>query len=227
VPTVGPAEAKDDTAREPEVEKIMMMPKILSPPVEAELPKMTKAPATTPKRRRMASVLDAVKETTKALSPAPTKKIVEAIKVQAEAEARPSVPIKTKAAMSEDKAEQQTSDTSMTTGQDVMEKAKSPALEAPAEDVDYIFRHASGKKLSKEEILEARHYAQKLKYPKGALVFNGTNEDDFLYCLPDNKEISVCQEIAKSMGFPKLEEDLSVMTKDDLADSLAYNSIKV
>jgi hypothetical protein len=58
-------------------------------------------------------------------------------------------------------------------------------------------------------------------------VFNGTDEDDFLYCLPDNKEISVCQEIAKSMGFPKLEEGLSAMSKDDLADSLAYNSIKV
>jgi hypothetical protein len=58
-------------------------------------------------------------------------------------------------------------------------------------------------------------------------VFNGTNEDDFLYCIPDNKEIFVCQEIAKSMGFPKLEEGLSVMSKDDIADSLAYNSIKV
>jgi hypothetical protein len=58
-------------------------------------------------------------------------------------------------------------------------------------------------------------------------VFNGTNEDDFLYCLPDNKEISVCQEIAKSMGFLKLEEGLSAMSKDDLADSLAYNSINV
>jgi hypothetical protein len=58
-------------------------------------------------------------------------------------------------------------------------------------------------------------------------VFNGTNEDDFLYCLPDSKEISVCQEIAKSMGFPKLEEGLLVMSKDDLANSLAYNSIKV
>jgi hypothetical protein len=58
-------------------------------------------------------------------------------------------------------------------------------------------------------------------------VFNGTNEDDFLYCLPDNKEISVCREIAKSMGFPKLEEGLSAMSKDDLADSLAYNSINV
>jgi hypothetical protein len=58
-------------------------------------------------------------------------------------------------------------------------------------------------------------------------VFNGSNEDDFLYCLPDNKEISICQEITKSMGFLKLDECLSVMSKDDLADSLVYNSIKV
>jgi hypothetical protein len=225
VPTVGPAEAKDDTAREPEVEETMMMPKILSPPTEAELPKMTKAPATTPKRRRMASVLDAVKETTKALTPAATKEVSEAIKVQAEAEARPSVPTKTKATVPEDKAEQQTSDIGMAAGQDKLEKAKSLAPEAPAEDVDYIIRHASRKNLSQEEILEARHYAPKLKYPKGALVFNGTNEDDFLYCLSDNKEISVCQAIAKSIGFPKLEEGLSTMSKDDLVDSLAYNSI--
>jgi hypothetical protein len=67
----------------------------------------------------------------------------------------------------------------------------------------------------------------KIKISEGDLVFNDTNEDDFLYCLSDNKEISVCREIAKSMGFLKLEEGLSAMTKDDLADSLAYNSIKV
>jgi hypothetical protein len=81
--------------------------------------------------------------------------------------------------------------------------------------------------LSEEEVLEARHYARKLKYLKGALVFNDTNDDDFLYCLLDNKEISVCREIAKIMGFPKLEEGLSVLSKDEFADSLAYNSIKV
>jgi hypothetical protein len=63
---------------------------------------MQKIPATTPKRRRMANVLDAVIETTKALSPAP-KKIVEAMKVQAEAEAGPSVPIETKPAAPEEK----------------------------------------------------------------------------------------------------------------------------
>jgi hypothetical protein len=75
----------------------------------------------------------------------------------------------------------------MAAGQDMTEKAKSPSPEAPSEDVDYIVRYASRKKLSEEEILETRHYTQKLKYLKGALVFNGTNEDDFLYCLLDNK----------------------------------------
>jgi hypothetical protein len=216
VPTVGPAEARDDKAEEPQVEKVIKTPEILSPLTEADLPKMQKIPATTPKRRRMASVLDAVIETTKALSPAP-KKIVEATKVQAEAKAGPSVPTETKPATLEDK----------TAGQIVPEKTEAPAPEVPNEDVDYIIRHASGKKLSQEEILEARHYAQRLKYPKGALVFNGTNEDDFMYYLPDNKEISMCREIAKSMGFPKLEEGLLVMSKDELVDSLAYNSIKV
>jgi hypothetical protein len=107
------------------------------------------------------------------------------------------------------------------------EKAATPAPETPSEDLDYIIHHASGKRLSEEEIFEAKHYARELKYPKGALVFNGTDEDDFLYCLPDNKELSVCRAMTRSMGFPKLESDLYAMTKDDLADSLAYNSLKV
>jgi hypothetical protein len=54
---------------------------------------MQKGPAATPKRRRMGSVLDAVMETTKALTPTPIKKVAEVAKVQAEAEAGPAVPI--------------------------------------------------------------------------------------------------------------------------------------
>jgi hypothetical protein len=150
VPTE-PAEAKDDAAKEPKVEKIVKMPENLSPAAEAELPKVQKAFATTPKRRRMASVLDAVMETTKALTHAPIKKVAEVAKVQAEAEVGPSMPIKTKAVAFEDKAEQQTSDTGMAAGQDMMEKAKSPALEASAEDVVYIIRHASGKNFLKKK----------------------------------------------------------------------------
>jgi hypothetical protein len=79
VTTVGPTKAKDDAAKEPKLEKTVIMPEILSPQAGAELPKVPKAPAATPKMRRMASVLDAVMDTTKALTPAPTKKVVEVV----------------------------------------------------------------------------------------------------------------------------------------------------
>jgi hypothetical protein len=97
----------------------------------------------------------------------------------------------------------------------------------PQGDLDYIVRHASGKQLSSEQFAEVQHYAKELKYPRGSLVYGGNNEDDFLYCLPDSKEINVCREMMDNMGYPKLELDLFVMTKDQLANSLAYNSLKV
>jgi hypothetical protein len=123
------------------VERVIEMPEILSPPAATDLPKMHRAPVATPKRRRMASVLDAVIETTKALSPAPTKKIAEAAKAQAEAktgqaeaeatktqveaEAGPSAPVAAKPAAPEEKKA-------------VQNAPETPALEAPIKNVDYI-----------------------------------------------------------------------------------------
>jgi hypothetical protein len=46
-------------------------------------------------------------------------------------------------------------------------------------------------------------------------------------CLPDSKEINVFHEMMDNMGYPKLELGLSAMAKDQLADSLAYNNLKV
>jgi hypothetical protein len=164
VPKVGPAEAKDDAAREPKLEKTMMIPEILSPPSEAELSKVPKAPVATPKRR-MASVLDAVMETTKALTPAPAKKVAEAVTVQAEAEAGPSVPAESKPATTEQRAKEFPNIGIAV--KDTAKKTSSPGPEASFEDPSYIIRHASGKRLSIEEIFEVKHYARELKYPKG------------------------------------------------------------
>jgi hypothetical protein len=233
LPSVKLVETTVDKAEGSKIEEITKMPEILNPSTEATVPKVQKSSAATPKRRRMANVLDVVLGTAKILSPTPTRKIAEASKVQpktetkqaeveaatiqAETEAEPSVPPETESAVIEEKA----------TEQIAFEKVETLAPEASKESIDYIIRHASGKGLSQEEKLEALHYAQKLKYPKGALVFNGSGEEDFLYCLPDNKEISVCRDIGRSIGFPKLEDGLSILSKDELADSLAYNSIKV
>jgi hypothetical protein len=60
-----------------------------------------------------------------------------------------------------------------------------------------------------------------------SLVYGGNDDDDYLYCLPDNKGIDVCREMVDNMGYPKLELGLSAMSKDDLADCLAYNNSKV
>jgi hypothetical protein len=201
---------------------------ILSPSTKIEATKSQKGPAVTPKRKRMVNVLD-VLETIKSSSTTP-KKIVEtfeahteafvteASKQQSKTEAGPSGPTKVKSLKGEE---------AKMTRPILVEETSTAAPEASPKALDYIVRHASGKRLSEEEIFEANHYARELKYPKGALVFNGTDEDDFLYYLPDNKELSVCREMARSMGFPKLEAGLCAMTKDDLADSLAYNSLKV
>jgi hypothetical protein len=227
------AEPKADNIEEIGVEGTKIL-EVISPSAQVTVPKAQKGLTATPKRKRMVNVLDML-ETIKTSSSTPVKTAeaskaqietnlteAETAKSQAETEAGPSEPAKEKSLETgENKTEKEAAE------QILPEKTATPTPEASSEVLDYIVRHASGKRLSEEEIFEAKHYARELKYPEGALVFNGTDEDDFLYCLPDNKELSVCREMARSMGFPKLEAGLCAMTKDDLADNLTYNSLKV
>ena len=63
------------------------------------------------------------------------------------------------------------------------------------------------------------------KYPR-SLLYGGDEEEDFLYCLPNNKKIDVCREMMDNMSYPKFELGLSLMLKDHLTDNMAYNSQK-
>jgi hypothetical protein len=108
------------------------------------------------------------------------------------------------------------------------EKVALPTPEAVSlQYLEYIIRHASGKQLTKEQIVEMQDYARHLRYPQGSVVYGGNDEDDYLYYLPDNKEIDVFREMMDNMGYPKLELELSAMPKDHLADCLTYNNFKV
>jgi hypothetical protein len=153
IPSVELVETKadKDKAEGSKIEEIIKIPKIFSLSAEATAPKTQKSSATTPKRRRMANVLDVVLETTKTLSCTPSRKIAEASKaqpevetkqveveaatIQAKAEAGPSVPPETEPAIIEEKA----------TEQIAFEKVKILAPKASKENIDYIIRHASGK----------------------------------------------------------------------------------
>jgi hypothetical protein len=241
--TSSTTEAKEPTPL-PNVEESVIMPEmekieepqatktrtyeILSPPAKVEAPESQKGPAMTPKRKRMVNVLD-VLETIKSSITTP-KKIVETSKVQIEAFGAEASKHQTETEVGPSEREKVKSleaEETETAEQISAEETGTAAPEAFSEAFDYILQHASGKKLTEKGKKEAQFYAQKLKYPKGALIFNGSVEEDFLYCLPDSKEISVCQEMSKSFGFPTLEDGLSVLSKNELADSLAYNSLKV
>jgi hypothetical protein len=85
---LGESKTDKDKAEEPKIEGTKML-EILSPSAEVTVPKAQKSFAATPKRRRMANVLD-VLETVKALSSTPSGKIAEASKMQTEAETKPT-----------------------------------------------------------------------------------------------------------------------------------------
>jgi hypothetical protein len=226
---------KVDKIEGPRIEETKIS-EVLSPLAEVEVPKTQKGLTTTPKRKRMINVLDVLEtiKTSSSTSEKVAKASITRIETEtkptevvattsrADAEAGPSVPAKEKSSEIGEKAAKEEA-----IEQIFPEKSAAPTPEALKENTEYIIRHASRKNLSKEEKREAQFYAQKLKYPKGALIFNGSGEEDFLYCLPDNKEISVCREMSRSFGFPTLEDGLSVLSKDELADSLAYNNLKV
>jgi hypothetical protein len=169
----------------------------------------------------MASVLDAVLKSTKMPTPVSTEAPVDKIEDLREVTTISASPIHIEVGPSGTKPVELAKES-------LSKKQTSPIPKASSQgDLEYIVRHASGKQLSEVQMAEAQHYTKDLKYPRGSLIYGGDDEDDFLYCLPDNKEINVCREMMDNMGYPKLEVGLSAMTKDQLADSLAYNSLKV
>jgi hypothetical protein len=188
--------------------------KLLSPPTTTGLLKLTTVVSLTPKKRMMASVLDVVLKSTNILTPASIESPKDNVEDSREVLTASASPTCTEAeALGAKPAE--------LVKESLNEKPTLPTPKAPSQvDSEYFVRHTSGKQLSKEQVAKVQHYARDLKTPRGSLVYEGRDKDDFLYCLRDNKEMD-------NMGYPKLELGLSVLTKDQLADNLAYNNLKV
>jgi hypothetical protein len=137
---------KIDKIEESRIERAKTL-EVLSPSAGVEVPKTQKGLAATPKRKKMASVLD-VLETIKASSSTP-EKIVKASKVQietktklteaevtmsqADAEAGPLEPAKEKSLETREKAAEEEA-----IEQILPEKVATPTPEAPSEALNYI-----------------------------------------------------------------------------------------
>jgi hypothetical protein len=172
----------EDKAERSKTEEATKMPEILSPSAEATVLKAEKSSAITPRRKRMVNVLD-ILETTDSKHPSSIKKVAKTAEAQTKAdtrqikgktatikagtEAKPTVPVETKLATAEQRSEEVPPNTDIAFERSVAKEAESLTPEAPSKDLDYVIRHASGKRLSEEEIFEAKQYAREVKYPKG------------------------------------------------------------
>jgi hypothetical protein len=89
----------------------------------------------------------------------------------------------------------------------VPEKGKKIAEDASEEEI-FNFQNLVGQELTKAEKEELKEYVISCGYQPGALLFGGV-DDEKLGCVRDQTGAKVIGTLSKSIGFPKLETDIS------------------
>jgi hypothetical protein len=191
-----------------------------------------------PKKRRIVTVMQAIEETP---PPASASKITPAVEVAASVEAAPTEAATVEATtveatnlestfsdidkmlleMAAEEAVAATEETLAT----VPEKGKEIA-EDMSEEKGFNFQNIIGQELSKAEKEELQEYVISCGYQLGAMLFGGINEES-LGCIRDRTGAKIISTLWKSVGFPKLEADLSRYRRQHIVGSLFYSNFKV
>jgi hypothetical protein len=103
---------------------------------------------------------------------------------------------------------------------------KEEMVEDTSEDETFNFQNLVGQELTKAEKEELKEYAISCGYRPGALLFGGI-DDERLGCVRDQTGAKVIGTLSKSIGFPKLEADISRYRRQHIVGSLFYSNFKV
>jgi hypothetical protein len=103
---------------------------------------------------------------------------------------------------------------------------KKEIAEETLEDEIFNFQNLVGQELTKAEKEELKEYAISCGYRPGALLFGGV-DDEKLGCIRDQTGAKVIGTLSKSIGFPKLEADISRYRRQHIVGSLFYSNFKV
>jgi hypothetical protein len=107
----------------------------------------------------------------------------------------------------------------------VPDKGKKIA-EATSAEEDFELRNLIGQELSEAEKKELQEYDISCGYQPGAMLFGGFNEEA-LGCVCDRIGAKVIGTLSKSIGFLKLEADISNYRRQHIVGSLFYSNFKV
>jgi hypothetical protein len=198
-------------------------------------PSATKKKADGQKKRRIVTVMQAIERTP---SSASASKITPIASVEAAAEANTS----TKAAaaaeaanlestfsgidkMLLDMAAEETAVAAEKTMATVPGKGKKIA-DATSDEMNFDLRNLVGQELSEAEKKELQEYGISCGYQPGAMLFGGIDEGA-LGCIRERAEAKIIGTLSKSVGFPKIEADISGYRRQHIVDSLFYSNFKV
>jgi hypothetical protein len=95
-----------------------------------------------------------------------------------------------------------------------------------SEDEVFTFQNLVGQELTKAEKQELKEYVISCGYRPGALLFGGI-DDERLGCVRDQTGAKVIGTLSKSIGFSKLETDISRYRRHHIVGSLFYSNFKV
>jgi hypothetical protein len=107
----------------------------------------------------------------------------------------------------------------------VPDKGKNIA-DAASEERDFDLWNLVGQELSEAEKKELQEYGISCGYQPGAMLFGGIDEGA-LGCIRDRVGAKIINTLSKSVGFPKLEADISGYRRQHIIDSLFYSNFKV
>jgi hypothetical protein len=80
--------------------------------------------------------------------------------------------------------------------------------------------------LFEEDISELKEFAIAGGYHPGFVLFGGVDEE-ILGCILDHARAKIVNTLSKSVGFSKLERDLSNYRRQHITESLFYSNFKV
>jgi hypothetical protein len=98
--------------------------------------------------------------------------------------------------------------------------------EISSKEADFDLRHLGGQQLSEEDMAELKEFAISCGYQLGSVLFGGVDEE-ILGCIRDRAGANIIGTVSKSVGFPKLEKDISCYMRQHIIGSLFYSNFKV
>jgi hypothetical protein len=99
-------------------------------------------------------------------------------------------------------------------------------VDAASEEKDFELRNLIGQELTEAEKKELQEYGISCGYKPGAMLFGGIDEEA-LGCVRDRTRAKVIGTLSKSIGFSKLEANMSSYRRQHIIGSLFYSNFEV